>query len=428
MGRFLAVCQVFIGKNPISASAPALIFFPVMTFQLNCGFAGLMTFQPNKKITDLTDDLELAELWKKIKSSCLKNALTGKITPEAYLNGLETLNSMEKTALELKQESKQEILFFQTGRAKKLFGLVEKMKLFLAEEEKMLEDNAAKFSSADLEIINSRIVLLKDIQWILEKDILDNFAKIIDLSDAKEITALNPAAFKKYRQINLLLNALDRLEVRGRDSAGLQIVFTLKKGKDMESILLNLKKKGLYEDYLMRSQDGDIVNGSIWVAPHAFVAAEKRTTVTFTYKTFSIVGELGRNSGDLKQTIKKDQIFQCFAQMDTVCETALMHTRWASVGSITEENCHPINNYKLDQKNPHFPFYQSSVAHINVVLNGDIDNYPALRASLSADKELIAPEVTTDTKIIPLQIEKYLKAGQNVFSAQGQRSVHLCRH
>ena len=414
MGRFLAVCQVFIGKNPISASAPALIFFPVMTFQLNCGFAGLMTFQPNKKITDLTDDLELAELWKKIKSSCLKNALTGKITPEAYLNGLETLNSMEKTALELKQESKQEILFFQTGRAKKLFGLVEKMKLFLAEEEKMLEDNAAKFSSADLEIINSRIVLLKDIQWILEKDILDNFAKIIDLSDAKEITALNPAAFKKYRQINLLLNALDRLEVRGRDSAGLQIVFTLKKGKDMESILLNLKKKGLYEDYLMRSQDGDIVNGSIWVAPHAFVAAEKRTTVTFTYKTFSIVGELGRNSGDLKQTIKKDQIFQCFAQMDTVCETALMHTRWASVGSITEENCHPINNYKLDQKNPHFPFYQSSVAHINVVLNGDIDNYPALRASLSADKELIAPEVTTDTKIIPLQIEKYLKAGQNL--------------
>jgi len=42
--------------------------------------------------------------------------------PEKYLSGLETLNSMEKTTLELKQESKQEILFFQTGRAKKLFG------------------------------------------------------------------------------------------------------------------------------------------------------------------------------------------------------------------------------------------------------------------------------------------------------------------
>jgi len=69
--------------------------------------------------------------WKKNQSSGLKNVLIGKITPEKYLSGLETLNSMEKTTLELKQESKQEILFFQTGRAKKLFGLVKKMKLFL---------------------------------------------------------------------------------------------------------------------------------------------------------------------------------------------------------------------------------------------------------------------------------------------------------
>ena len=412
--RFLTACKVFIGKHPTSVSAPAIIFSPVTTSQLNCGFAGLMTFQYNKKTSDLIDDLALSALWKKIKSSGLKNALTGKVIPETYLSGLETLNSMEKTALELKQESKQEVLFFQTGRTKKLSGLVEKMKLFLTEEEKTLEDNAAQFSSADLEIINSRIVLLKDIQWMLEKDILANFAKIHDLSGAKKIIALNPAAFKKYRQINLLLNALDRLEVRGRDSAGLQIVFTLEKEKDMQSILLTLRENGSYEDYLTRSQEGDIVNGSIGITPHVFSAAEKRITVTFTYKTFSIVGELGRNVSDLRQIIKNDRIFECFAKMDTVCETALTHTRWASVGSITEENCHPVNNYKPNQISPVFPCYPKSTAHINVILNGDIDNYPALYSELELDKEPINTEVTTDTKIIPLQIEKYLKAGQNL--------------
>ena len=51
-------------------------------------------------------------------------------------------------------------------------------------------------------------------------------------------------------------------------------------------------------------------------------------------------------------------------------------------------------------------------AHINVILNGDIDNYPALYTGLELDKDLIDTEVTTDTKIIPLQIEKYLKAGK----------------
>jgi len=306
------------------------------------------------------------------------------------------------------------ISFFQTGRYKKLLSLVEKMKLFLAEEENILEDKATKFSSADLEIINSRLILFKDILWILEKDILANFAKIFDLSSAEKISEIKPATFKKYRQINLLLNALNRLEVRGRDSAGLQIVFTLKKEKDMENILLKLKEKSLYEDYLMRIKEGDLLNGSIRIASAISGSAKKGPTISFTYKTFSIVGELGRNVSDLRQTIKKDEILQYFASLDTSCETALVHTRWASVGSITEENCHPVNNYKSNKVSPIFPYYPESTAHLNVILNGDIDNYPALYNELEIDKEPINPEVTTDTKIIPLQIEKYLKQGENL--------------
>jgi glutamine---fructose-6-phosphate transaminase (isomerizing) len=411
--RFLTVCKIYIGKHSSSVSGPAIIFFPVMRSQLNCGFAGLMTFRSADKSGAFNADLTLSELWKKIKSSDLKNALSGKIAANNYLHGTETLNALEIIATELKEEGEQEILFFQKERSKGLLSLVEELKLFLEEEEKTLEDNAANFSSTDLEIINSRIVLLKDIQWSLEKDILDNFSNIMDLFGAKDSTMIHPAAFKKYRQINLLLNSLNRLEVRGRDSAGLQITFTLKKEKDFENILTCLQEKGLYEDYLKRSQEGDIFNGSICVA-HPLVAAKKRTTVTFTYKTFSIVGELGRNTGDLKKTIKQDRIFQSFAGLDTTCETALTHTRWASVGSITEENCHPVNNYKPNQTSPIFPFYSESAANINVILNGDIDNYSALYDALELDKEPIDARVTTDTKIIPLQIEKYLKAGHHL--------------
>ncbi|MCX5848841.1 MAG: SIS domain-containing protein [Deltaproteobacteria bacterium] len=412
--RFLTDCQIFVGKHPSNVPTPSIIFFPIMTSQLNCGFAGLMTFRSNKKSEVLNADLALTKLWKKVKNSCLKNILSGKITAKEYLHSMETLSSMEKIAQELKEENWQEAFFFQAGEKEELFGLAEQMKLFLEEEEKILEDNAAKFSSADLEIINSRVILFKDIVWSLEKDILNNFAKIIDLSGTKKPTDINKAAFRKYRQINLLLNSLNRLEVRGRDSAGLQIVFTLK--KDMESVSSGLREKGLYEDYLKRSQEGEILNGSICVANQA-IAGKRKTTVTFTYKTFSIVGELERNANELKQTIRTDKIFQYFAQMDTTCETALMHTRWASVGSITEENCHPVNNYKPNQTKPAFPFYSESTANINVILNGDIDNYPALYNALELDKEPIDTKVTTDTKIIPLQIEKYLKENQNLTEA-----------
>lgn len=411
--RFLTVCQIFVGRHESRVSGPAIILFPVITSQLNCGFAGLMTFRSDKKAESFDADLKLSELWKKVKISGLKNALNGKIPVEEYLQGPATLQAMEKIMSELKEENKQEILFFETESSKELFSLTEKMKIFLEEEEKILEDNAANFSSADLEIINSRIILFKDIQWSLEKDILDNFAKIVALSGAEKRTAINRAAFRKYRQINLLLNSLNRLEVRGRDSAGLQIVFSLKKEKDIERVLSGLQEKGLYEDYLKRSVQGDLLNGSICVAHHE-IDGKKKTTVTFTYKTFSIVGELERNANDLKQTIKTDKIFQYFARLDTTCETALLHTRWASVGSITEENCHPVNNYKPDRTSPLFPFYSQSAANINAILNGDIDNYPALYNALELDKEPIDAKVTTDTKIIPLQIEKYLREGQNL--------------
>ncbi len=416
-GRFLGECKIFVGRYPLNVSAPAIIFFPVTLCRLNCGFAGLMTVVSSGKISAPTYDTILAGLWEKIQDSDLKKVLTGKLTAGNYLNGLESLKALETCVQELKQEDAQEFFFFLQARTKELIGLNEEVGKFLNTEEKLIENNADKFNSLELEIINSRIILLKDIQWILEKDILQNFAKIIDLSGAKKTAEINPAAFKKYRKINLLLNALDRLEVRGRDSAGLQISFALEKEETMETVLSDLKNKGLYEAYVARMQAGDPLNGSIQVSSGVSGDGKKRINISFVYKTFSIVGELGRNVRELRRIIKNDMILRLFSQLSASCETAITHTRWASVGSITEENCHPVNNYKRLGEIQILPFYPGASAVINVVLNGDIDNYPLLRSELEVNRDLIAPEVTTDTKIIPLQIEKYLHAGNNVVDA-----------
>lgn len=410
----LASCRIFIGRRPASVQAPAIIFFPLLPGQFNCGFAGLMTcrLRNNSPSASVPSDLIVAGLWEKIKRAGLQTIVCEKNIPADYLNGTDTIQAMNTAILELKCEETQEFLFFHADLAAHLSGIAGDMKQFLAGEEKWLEDQAAVIQSANLEVVNSRILLLKDICWMLEKDVLANLQKILMLTGAEAPSSIKPDAFRKYRKFNLLLNALDRLEVRGRDSAGIQLSFLLKNEKEMREAVHGISEIGLAEDYKRRTQKGDLVNHSIFISTDP--ADSRKVNVTFTYKTFSIVGELGRNVADLRKSIQNDKILQYFAAGDAVCETALTHTRWASVGSITEENCHPVNNYTTVAAAPVYPFYSGTQAQINAVLNGDIDNYPALRQALETDGELIAQSVTTDTKIIPLQIEKYLKAGQNL--------------
>lgn len=408
----ISSCRIYVGRHPASVQAPAIILFPFLPAQFNCGFAGLMTCRLSGKDADTAADRTITGLWKKVQANGLQ-AVTQTGCVDGYLNGINDLRALETAVFELKREDAQEFLFFHAGRQADLINAAGGMRRFLADEEKLLENQTAVTDSADMEIINSRILLLKDICWMLEKDILANMQKVLMLTGAEKPALVPPDAFRKYRKFNLLLNALDRLEVRGRDSAGIQLVFELKNEAQLQEVVRQIRENGLLEEYQQRVQKGDLQNYSIFVA-EGQTGCPGGSSVAFTYKTFSIVGELGRNVAQLRKYIQNDRILQYFCSLEANCETALTHTRWASVGSITEENCHPVNNHTTASSTPVYPFYPGVQAQISAVLNGDIDNYPALRQELEKDGDLIAQQVTTDTKIIPLQIEKYLKAGQSL--------------
>lgn len=400
--RFLS-CRVYIGRYPGHVEGPAVIFFPVLPCRLHCGFAGLMTCRPPDAATPTTADLDLAVSWKKFKR------LKGK-PPVNVPHDSGVINAMAAAVAKLKEENAQEFLFFHDDRLADVSGLAEDMKRFVERKDALLEEQASLMRSADLESINSLMVALKDICWALERDIVANLRKIQALADAEKNAELLPAAFRKYRKLNLALNALDRLEVRGRDSAGIQITCTAKNDEAWDKAFGRLVERGLLDAYKKRTQQGDLLNLSISVSGRQ--NGSRGNSIAFTYKTFSTVGELGRNVAVLKHSIQNDRIFRCFADMETDSEQVLTHTRWASVGSITEENCHPLNNHRLADPVASLPRYPGRDAQINVVLNGDVDNYTALRQSLEERGDIVAPEITTDTKIIPLQVEKYLKAGE----------------
>ena len=73
------------------------------------------------------------------------------------------------------------------------------------------------------------------------KDVLENIERIIRLAGMDAVEAISPEALDKYRELNFLLNCLDRMEVRGRDSAGVQLSFTLKDNNSFSQVVEKLK-------------------------------------------------------------------------------------------------------------------------------------------------------------------------------------------
>src|SRR5204863_7414431 len=91
----------------------------------------------------------------------------------------------------------------------------------------------------------------------------------------------------------------------------------------------------------------------------------------------------------------------------------LAHTRWASVGIISEPNAHPLNQEELvgagvrDLEVDHGPY-------VTAALNGDVDNY----ADLKALEGLRLPaEITTDAKVIPALLSRRLATGAGSIEA-----------
>jgi glucosamine--fructose-6-phosphate aminotransferase (isomerizing) len=419
---FIRKWHWFIGADPHRCPPHSVILFPLLTTTFFCGLAGILSIKGSAPSGKASGIAPFISLFGHVKKHRIADVRSGIQPLENYLDGGGHLEEMERRLLDLKGDDLFRELFTHPEAAAKLEHLAVEMQAFLLREETSLEEAAAFFATDALEGINRRMIVLRDIVWGLEKDVLGTLKQILDLArgDANQAGA---DSLVKYKKINFLLNCLNRLEVRGRDSAGIQISFTSARKGAFREVIRRLQEKDLDGELAERTGTGDLLNQSIGLPCNLtdLEASEgnARETVTFTYKTASIIGELGQNVRDLAQTIRHDQILREFSQAETSCESAFCHTRWASVGSISVENCHPINNATLNghpaaSTEKSYPRYGQGNWTINVALNGDIDNYQHLRKRLESGQELIAPEVTTDTKIIPLQVEFYLTQGHDL--------------
>lgn len=243
--------------------------------------------------------------------------------------------------------------------------------------------DGASTKQGDVELRNAAMVRLKDSAWALRRDRLPHATAVRALASGDVPHARAAAAFSS---LQTALSALDRLEVRGRDSAGVSIVIS---GVDTRAAEL----RGLLD---ARADDPLFQNGAVRCADG---------NLNFVYKHAAEIGELGDNVEALRTTVQQDALLQAAMRAPGAETLVLGHTRWASVGIISQPNAHPLNHEESGG---------ADGPYVIGALNGDVDNHHDLVRQDGLD---LHAAITTDAKVIPALVSRQMSQGHDLGGA-----------
>ncbi len=391
--------KIFFGASPAHAPDGAIIFFPYHADRLSCGFTGLIAYNRTDKPEEKIDIPGLRCRFEKIRNNDFKasQALAPDDFINRYLGGEDRVGRQFEAIRLLRQNIFFGLIYKDKALSDELKNFASSLKSFVADESGHLNDQMGVMPVGQFDAMHMRIEKLKDTAWCLETEILENIQRVKTLSgDANnDMNALSIAA---ARQINAVLNSIDRLEVRGRDSAGISLMFVVD-NKAYASFMDDVSSAGLYEAFTARTNQGVLTNGGITIN-----RSNGNTAFAMTYKVAAEIGSLGDNIRFIRNQIKNDPVFSAIISRPRLFFTVSAHTRWASVGAINEPNCHPVDNRTMTSTHGN-----SGIIH--VCLNGDIDNYQEIKADHEKRGIRFFDDITCDTKIIPVHIDYYYRQG-----------------
>ena len=406
----ILTANVYFGKHIDRLPAGSIVFFPYRQTVLNCGIAALVSFKTRSRNQAEPQTESLAELVDRIQEQVIDNCEVDDESgiADRYLGGASRTDRLWQSIQEFKGEDRFYTLYTNSADQEKLEKLGKRLDRMIDGEVQKLSEHIGRMAQQTAELVSARIEKLKDVTWCIHNEILKNIEKIKALSRGLEQPPQS-SAVAVFKKINAVLNSIDRLEVRGRDSAGISLLFILDAGEfnNFENELKRLNIHGRLEDRCNREL---LVNRSISIHRRADKGREDQVAVSIVYKVANEIGRLGDNISFIRRQISNDPILQALAACPTVFNTISAHTRWASVGAITEANCHPVDNQTVLNS-------PATSGIIHACLNGDIDNFQDLKSEFESGDDRIQADITTDTKIIPLIIQHYIHRGHSVGEA-----------
>ena len=402
--------DVYFGRNIAHLPLGAIVFFPIRDNTFCCGIAAIVSYKSKKAIPPRSDPAAFEDMLAKIAQAGYEhcNTTIDMDIDGHYLGGQSHIDSLWQAIQNLKCSDRFYAIFANSDDRRQLKDLCERLTDIVSAEAQLLSKRMGRIPVQTLELMTARIEKLKDIAWCIRWEIIQNLKKIKELCPGLNQSSSSETV-SVFKKINAVLNSIDRLEVRGRDSAGISLMFVLNKA-EFDKFIKSLKQANVHNQIDERCSRGTLVNRGITVHRHPKAGNKTKIAIAMTYKIANEIGRLGDNVQYLRQQIADDTILQILAACESEFDTVSAHTRWASVGAITEANCHPVDNQTVENAAENNPI-------IHACLNGDIDNYQDLKRELELSGDRIHKDITSDTKIIPLMIGKYLRRGHPIDEA-----------
>jgi glucosamine--fructose-6-phosphate aminotransferase (isomerizing) len=400
--------DIYFGKYVGRVPKGSIVFFPCRQTMLGCGIAGIVAFK-NKSAGRGDFNLKLLnDMARQVETGSRQSRGQNNRWNDGYLGGNANIEKLWRSVRAIKTENQFFSVFSAEKAQKQIERLADSLAAIIETETGLLAEQMGYLAADVVKRASDRLEKLKDIAWCLQADILCNTKKIRDL------LALSPAPYSKstlgvFRKVNAVLNSIDRLEVRGRDSAGISTMFIFD-APGFEKFEAALARAGMLDQFKDRCERDPLISGGINCRSSTAGDGKKQVAVAVTYKIALEIGSLGENVQNLRRQIANDPVFQIMASVPAALDTVSAHTRWASVGAITEANCHPVDNHIDGGKT-------QKCGIIHTCLNGDIDNYQVLKAEFEGNGDRFHSDITTDTKIIPLRVQHYIQQGNTVEEA-----------
>ncbi|WP_051540688.1 SIS domain-containing protein [Ahrensia sp. 13_GOM-1096m] len=332
-----------------------------------CGIAGFISNEFSTETADLKWLLDLTQ--------------NGKALPD----GVDAAGGLSAIVTILEQRF-SDLMSIATLRAVALNADIEDSVRTLSEILSTHEKALTALSQAGRTDLDPLIESLRDYGWQLHAELADHAKaaeKLVSKAELQSSTALHVAIAAEY-----VLRSIDRLEVRGRDSAGIAIQI------DVDENSVSSMSADLKTNFDKRRKDTHAGDMSIYQE----VRNDGGISLTFVYKTANLVGRLGDNGAALRASIAGDAVFWSIAA-NAKSASILSHTRWASHGVISVANCHPHNPSLTSD------LQDSTDTQLGAMyaLNGDVDNHMELLEEFVTKRDLaVDTAITTDAKIIPI--------------------------